>query len=183
MSRLDFIYSVIDDIGTDMILPAIVNIGAMTYIHPTAVIGSEGFGYEWDGNGWLHFPHRGDVRIGKMVYIGPNVCVARATMPGVETIIGDGTKIDGLSYIAHNVVIGEHCLIGSNVSIAGSCVVGNRVKIWGNTSISKKITIGDGAEIANGSVIRRNVGSNEIWAGNPAKLIGRYEDTGIITAP
>ena len=141
-----------------------------TTLENGAKLGFDGFGYEWDGERLIGFPHRGDVKIGKDVEIGCNTCIARATMPGVATEIGDGTKIDNLTHIAHNVKIGKNCLIGALVAIGGSAQIGDEVCIWGGAYIERKVKIGNGATIRAGSAVFSDVGENETWAGNPAKI-------------
>jgi len=143
----------------------------ITYFDGGCSIGGDGFGYEWDGEKLVEFPQRGDVRIGRDVRIGANVCIDRATLEGNATEIGDGTKIENLVHIAHNVKIGKHCMIGAGTVIGGSAEIGDRVCIWGGCFIERKLKIGNGAEIRGGSALFSDVGENEVWAGNPAKLI------------
>ena len=139
-------------------------------------VGGDGFGFEWDGEKLVEFPQRGDVKIGEDVRIGANVCIDRATLEGNATEIGDGTKIDNLVHIAHNVKIGKHCMIGAGTVIGGSAEIGDRVCIWGGCFIERKLKIGNGAEIRGGSALFSDVGENEVWAGNPAKLIFKQND-------
>ena len=89
------------------------------------------------------------------------------------TQIGDGTKIDGLCTIGHNAVVGINNWIGSSVTIAGSALIGDNNTIYAAVAIKDQITIGDNNVIGMGSVVVRNIPSNELWFGNPAK---KYKD-------
>ncbi len=145
--------------------------GISPEIHPTASIGNEGFGYEWDAgsNRYLHFPHRGGVIIGNYVRIGAHACIDRGSE--TDTKIGSDTKIDNLVHIAHNVQIGEHCLIVAGVVVGGSAKIGDRCFIGMNASIKEHVTIGNDVTIGAGSVVLCDVPDGETWAGVPAKKI------------
>jgi UDP-3-O-[3-hydroxymyristoyl] glucosamine N-acyltransferase len=97
-------------------------IGNRVRIHAGTVIGSDGFGYVLDGGIHRKVPQIGNVIIGDDVEIGANVSIDRGALG--STVIGKGTKIDNLVQIAHNVEIGEHCLIVAQVGIAGSTKLG-----------------------------------------------------------
>ncbi|MGA1875298.1 MAG: UDP-3-O-(3-hydroxymyristoyl)glucosamine N-acyltransferase, partial [bacterium] len=104
-------------------------IGDRVIIHAGAVVGSDGFGYVWDGNEHYKIPQIGGVIIEDDVEIGAGTTIDRGTMN--QTIIRRGTKIDNLVQIAHNVVIGEKSIIVSQVGIAGSAEIGKRVTLGG----------------------------------------------------
>jgi len=111
-------------------------IGMNCIIDSCTVIGADGFGFERTKTEKIEMiPHNGNVKIEDDVDIGANVCIDRATLD--STIIGKGTKIDNLVYIAHNVKIGKHCVIGGNSFLAGSCILGD------NVYASMSITIRD----------------------------------------
>ena len=149
-----------------------VIIGNNTIIHAGTVIGNTGLGCERDLKGILHtFPHYSTVKIGSSVIIGPNCKIPRGTLS--PTQIGDGTKIDGLCTIGHNAVVGINNWIGSSVTIAGSALIGDNNTIYAAVAIKDQITIGDNNVIGLGSVVVRNIPSNELWFGNPAK---KYKD-------
>ena len=97
-------------------------IGQRVRIHAGTVIGSDGFGYVQDGGVHRKVPQIGNVIIGDDVEIGANVTIDRGALG--STVIGKGTKIDNLVQIAHNVEIGEGCLLIAQVGIAGSCEAG-----------------------------------------------------------
>lgn len=123
-------------------------------IHPLACLGEEGMGYEWE-DGWLEFPQRGSVVIGKDVRIGAFTSVKRGTIE--DTVIGDGCKIGSHCNIGHNVKLGKDCLLTHRVSIAGSCEIGERVTFWQGCTIAHKLKIGDGAVIGQGANVLKDV--------------------------
>lgn len=148
-------------------------IGEACILHTNVSIGADGFGFRPapDGRGVVKIPHIGHVRIGHKVEIGANSCVDRGKFSA--TSIGDGTKIDNLVQIAHNVVIGRSCLIAANVGIAGSTVLGDGVMIGGGASIKDHITIGSGAIIAAGAGVIGDVAPGKRMLGSPA---GEYRE-------
>ena len=111
-----------------------VEIGSRVVIHPNSVIGSDGFGYVRDGDRHHKIPQVGGVIIGDDVEIGACVTIDRATTG--NTVIGEGTKIDNLVQIAHNVTIGRHSIIVSQVGIAGSTKIGDYVTLAGQVGVS-----------------------------------------------
>ena len=100
-------------------------IGSRVRIHAGTVIGSDGFGYVLDGGIHRKVPQIGNVIIGDDVEIGANVTIDRGALG--STFIGKGTKIDNLVQIAHNVEIGEHCIVIAQVGISGSSRLGKYV--------------------------------------------------------
>lgn len=147
-----------------------VIIGEHVTIHAGAVLGSDGFGYQpGDNKDWLKFEHVGGVRIGNGVEIGANSCIDRGALG--DTVIGDGTKIDNLVHIAHNVQLGRHCLVIAHAMIGGSCVIGDGAWIAPNAAILQKTMIGPGATVGLGAVVLEDVPPNETWAGVPARRI------------
>jgi len=144
-----------------------VTIGNRVIIHAGTVIGSDGFGYVQDGGRHHKIPQIGTVVIEDDVELGANVTVDRATFG--KTIIRNGTKVDNLVQVAHNVEIGEHNILVSQVGIAGSSTTGHHVIIGGQAGIADHITIGDFAMIAARSGLNRDVAANDIVAGAPAQ--------------
>lgn len=140
-------------------------------LHNGAVIGGEGFGYEWDGEKLVKFPHRGDVIIEKDVEIGANTCIDRATLEGKATLIGEGTKIDNLVHIAHNVKIGKHCLIVAGTVIGGGVIIGDRCYIGIGAMIKNKVKIGNDVTIGMGAVVLHDIPDGWTVVGNPAKRL------------
>lgn len=143
-------------------------IGMGCIIHPNASIGADGFGFRPapDGRGVIKVPQIGTVEIGNGVEIGANSCVDRGKFSA--TIIGDGTKIDNLVQIAHNVRIGRVCMIAANVGIAGSTTLGDGVMIGGGASIKDHTNIGSGAIIAACAGVIADVPAGQQVLGAPA---------------
>ena len=108
-----------------------------------AVVGSDGFGYVWDGDRHRKIPQVGIVRLEDDVEVGANAAIDRATLG--ETVVGRGTKIDNLVQVGHNVVIGEHSLLCGQAGVAGSTRIGRRVTLAGQAGVADHATIGDGA--------------------------------------
>jgi UDP-3-O-[3-hydroxymyristoyl] glucosamine N-acyltransferase len=142
-------------------------IGNKCIIHSGTVIGSDGFGYFKHEGKHLKIPQTGIVRIEDDVEIGANTTIDRAALD--ETVIGEGTKIDNLVQIAHNVKIGKHCIIVSQAGIAGSAVIGDNTIVSGQAGIIDHIKIGKNAVIIAQSGIMKEVKDGEIMFGSPAK--------------
>ena len=138
-------------------------------IGENVVIGGEGFGYEFDGTKLIKFPHYGGVIIESDVDIGNNTCIDRGSLG--NTIIRKGTKIDNLVHIAHNVDIGENCLIVANVGIGGSVKIGDNCYIGFGSTIKNGVKIGNNVIVGMGAVVLADIPDNEIWVGNPAKKL------------
>ncbi len=132
-----------------------------------ARIGGAGFGFEMKTKQKIN--HSGNVIIGKNSSIGSNTTIDRAVFD--STIVGEFSNIDNLVQIAHNVNIGDFAVIAAQVGIAGSTKIGNYVKIGGQTGISGHLVIGDNVSIAGKSGVTKNISSNAIIAGFPAKDI------------
>ena len=136
--------SVVDDdsvIHANVSIGENVRIGKRVIIHPGAVIGSDGFGFVTDNGRHHKIPQVGGVIIEDDVEIGANSTIDRATLG--NTVVKQGTKIDNLVQIAHNVTVGEHCLLVAQVGIAGSCTIGNWVVLGGQVGVADHVTIGD----------------------------------------
>jgi len=132
-----------------------VSLGARVIVHSGAVIGSDGFGFVFDGREQRKIPQVGTVDIGDDVEIGAGTTVDRATTG--TTRIGRGTKIDNLVQIAHNVSIGEHVILVSQSGIAGSAKIGDGVVIGGRAAIVEHVVVGDGARIAGRTSVFKDV--------------------------
>jgi UDP-3-O-[3-hydroxymyristoyl] glucosamine N-acyltransferase len=143
-----------------------VTIGNRVIIHSGTVIGSDGFGFVTEGGLHHKIPQIGGVIIGDDVEIGANCTIDRAAMG--NTVIGQGTKLDNLVHVAHNVTIGEHCLLAGQAGIAGSTVLGNYVAVGGRTAISDHLKIGDRVMIGGGSGVAHSVDPGQVIAGYPA---------------
>jgi UDP-3-O-[3-hydroxymyristoyl] glucosamine N-acyltransferase len=141
--------------------------GQRVRIHAGSVIGSDGFGYVLDGGAHRKVPQAGNVIIQDDVEIGANVTVDRGALG--PTLIGRGTKIDNLVQIAHNVTIGEHCLLVAQAGVAGSTKLGNYVILAGQVGLAGHLKIGNKAVIAAQSGVMHDVPEGEKWFGTPAK--------------
>ncbi len=141
-------------------------IGNGVYLNSGVVIGSEGYGFEQVGTSHEKIPHLGKVIIEDDVEIGANTCIDRARLE--VTRIGEGTKIDNLVQIGHNVIIGKGCLIVAQVGIAGSVVFEDGVVVGGQAGFAGHLKIGKGAKIAGQAGITKNVQAGAFLKGNPA---------------
>lgn len=147
-------------------------------IHPGTSIGSDGFGYEPVDHSLLKLPQIGVVVIGDDVELGANCTIDRARF--AETRIGEGTKIDNLVHIAHNVTIGKHCAIAAQVGISGSSRVGNGVLFYGQAGMAGHLEIGDGAIIAGGAGVTKNVNPGQTVRGNPIMELSVYNRLAVL---
>jgi len=143
-----------------------VKIGERVIIHSGTVVGSDGFGFAQVSDRFHKVPQIGIVIIEDDVEIGANVTIDRGLR---ETIVGRGTKIDNLVQIAHNVVIGEDCVIIAQVGIAGSTEIEDRVTLAGQVGVVGHITIGADAQIAARAGISKDIPPGPcVWSGSPA---------------
>ena len=143
-----------------------VTLGNRVVIHAGSVLGSDGFGYRWDGSRHAKVPQIGTVVVEDDVEIGSCVCVDRAKF--AATKIGRGTKIDNLVQIAHNVQVGPHCIIVGHAGIAGSAKLGTGVVLGGQVAVRDHVTIGDGTMVAATSAIAEDVPPKSFMSGTPA---------------
>ena len=143
-------------------------VGRRCVIQSGAVIGSDGFGYATDAQGRHHpVPQRGGVRIGDDVDIGAGVTIDRGTTGDTE--IGDGTKIDNLVQVGHNVRIGRSTIVVAQVGIAGSTKIGDFAVIGGQAGIAGHLTIGDRARIAAQSGVMSDLEPGAVVSGTIAR--------------
>ena len=142
-------------------------IGDEVIIHSNTVVGSDGFGYATTKDGrHIKVPQIGIVVIEDRVEIGSCVCIDRARMD--ETRVGEGSKIDNLVQVAHNVQIGPNCLIVAQAGIAGSAELGRNVVLGGNAGVTGHVKIGDGAQISAFSGVSKNLPGGQGYMGVPA---------------
>ena len=185
--------SILDDssIGEAALIYAGVHIGQNSTIgdgficQAGAVIGADGFSYvtpqpsaveqarasgvispgETD-NAYARIEALGGVTLGDRVEVGANTTIDRGTL--VDTVVGDGTKIDNLVQIGHNVIIGQDCLLCGQVGIGGSTNVGDRVVLGGASGLADHINVGSDVVVAGKSAVSSHVPSGRIMMGNPA---------------
>ena len=143
-------------------------VGNQVIIHAGTIIGSDGFGFAPQPDGtYQKVPQLGNVIIEDMVEIGANTCIDRATMG--STIIRKGTKLDNLLQVAHNVEIGEDCVIAAQTGISGSTKIGNKVMIGGQVGVIGHITVAEGTKVGAQSGITKTVKEkNTSLNGTPA---------------
>jgi len=160
-------------IGDDCVLgPRVVCyagawIGSRVVLKAGAVIGGDGFGYLSGAAGHVRIPHVGGCILQDDVEVGSNSCVDRGSLD--DTIIGRGTKLDNLVHVAHNVRIGERCLLMAGVGVAGSTRVGNDVILAGHVGVTDHLRIGDGARVAAKSAVFGDVDAGAVISGHPAR--------------
>ena len=145
-----------------------VTIGENCLIQAGAVLGTDGLGCEREADGTLiKFPHQAGVRVGNNVEIGANCQIARGLFD--DTIIEDGCKLNGLTFIAHNSHLASNVWITGDTMLCGSTHVDKNVTIFSNVIVREQTHIGEGSIIGMGSVLTKNVPAGEIWFGIPAK--------------
>jgi UDP-3-O-[3-hydroxymyristoyl] glucosamine N-acyltransferase len=155
-------------IGHNTVICKGTKIGNNVIIGHNNTIGGVGFGYEKDENGNFQLiQHLGGVIIGNNVEIGNNTCIDKAVLG--NTIIGDGTKIDNLVHIAHNIEIGKNCAIIANAMIGGSTKIADGVWVAPSATLRDGLNVSKNAVVGLGAVLTKSIGENEVWAGNPAK--------------
>lgn len=151
----------------NVVLYPATELGNRVRVHSGTVIGSDGFGYVQDSGIHVKVPQIGSVIIRDDVEIGANVTIDRGALG--PTIIGRGTKIDNLVQIAHNVTVGEHCLIVSQAGVAGSTKLGNYVILAGQAGVAGHLKIGNRVSVAAQSGVMHNIPDGEKWLWSPAQ--------------
>jgi UDP-3-O-[3-hydroxymyristoyl] glucosamine N-acyltransferase len=144
-----------------------VSLRARVLVHSGARIGCDGFGYVFRDGEHQKIPHVGRCIIDDDVEIGANTTIDRGSID--DTVVGKGTKIDNLVHIAHNVRIGEKCLLMAQVGVAGSVTIGDGAILAGQAGISGHLTIGAGARIAAQAGVFGDIPAGETWSGYPAR--------------
>jgi len=162
-----------------------VVIGDDFIAHPGAVIGSDGFSFVTPENSgvenvrrslgdqggaaqqsWTRIHSLGAVSIGNNVEIGANAAIDRGTIR--STAIGDGTKLDNLVHIGHNVQVGQDCLLCGQVGIAGSSKIGDRVVLAGQCGVNDNIFVGNDVIAGGATKIFTNAPAGRVLLGYPA---------------
>ncbi len=147
-------------------------VGDRVVVHAGVKIGQDGFGFAMGSRGHLKVPQIGRVIIQDDVEIGANTTVDRGSLK--DTIIGEGTKIDNLVQIGHNVVVGRHCVIVSMVGISGSSELGDFVVVGGQAGIVGHLKIGSGAQIAGRTAVTHDLAAGGRYGGTPAKPLVEF---------
>jgi UDP-3-O-[3-hydroxymyristoyl] glucosamine N-acyltransferase len=144
-------------------------IGNQVTLHAGVAVGQDGFGFAMGKTGHLKVPQIGRVIIQDGVEVGANTTIDRGALR--DTVIGEGSKIDNLVQIGHNVVIGRHCVIVAQTGISGSAELGDFVVLGGQVGVVGHVKIGAGAQIAASSNVRGDVPPGVRWGGTPAKPV------------
>ena len=143
-----------------------IMIGNNVEINSASVIGAHGFGILKKDNKLIQVPHIGKVIIEDDVILGAGCTIDRATIS--NTIIGQGTKVDGQVHIAHNVKIGKNCIISGQSAIGGSTTLGNNVVLGGQVGIIDNLNIGNNCKVAAKSAVMKSLDDNITVSGIPA---------------
>ncbi len=149
-----------------VVLTAECVLGNRVRLQPGVVIGSDGFGYELVKGRHEKVPQVGAVIIGDDVEIGANSTLDRARFSRTE--VGEGTKIDNLVQVAHNVIIGKHCLLCAQVGISGSTTLGDYVVLGGQAGLAGHLTLGKAAKAGGGAAVTADVPAGGFVNGSPA---------------
>ncbi len=150
-------------------------LGRRIILHPGVVIGGDGFGFETREGRHVKIPQTGTVQIDDDVEIGANSTVDRARFG--RTHIGEGTKIDNLVQVAHNVVIGPHCILCSQAGISGSTRLGKYVTLAGQAGLVGHIEMGDGATAGAKAGVSKDVPANTVVFGYPAEPLAEAKES------
>ncbi|UFN50824.1 UDP-3-O-(3-hydroxymyristoyl)glucosamine N-acyltransferase [Roseomonas sp. OT10] len=141
--------------------------GEAVVLHQGARVGNEGFGFIPDERGsFVTVPQLGRVLLGDRVEVGANACIDRGA--GGDTVVGEGTRLDNLVMLGHNVRTGKGCAIVAQVGVSGSTVLGDHVQLGGQAGVSGHLTIGSGARVGAQTGVTRDVpAGTDVW-GTPA---------------
>jgi UDP-3-O-[3-hydroxymyristoyl] glucosamine N-acyltransferase len=147
-------------------------IGDRVIIHPGCRIGQDGFGFVMGPAGHLKIPQVGRVIIQDDVEIGAGSTIDRGAIR--DTVVGEGTKIDNLVQVGHNVSIGRHCVLVAQTGISGSSTLEDFVVLGARVGLNNNVTIGEGAQIAATSNVHGDVPPGARWGGTPAKPVKQW---------
>lgn len=157
------------------VLMAGAEVGNNCLIHPGAVLGADGFGFARTPAGIEKIPQIGRVRLGDSVEVGANSAVDRAALDA--TRVGDGTKIDNLVQVGHNVQIGRNTLLVSQTGISGSTRIGDNCTLAGQAGVAGHLRIGNNVTLGPQAGVARDIPDNRVMGGSPAVDQGTYMRT------
>ena len=147
-------------------------IGDRVIVHPGCKIGQDGFGFVMGATGHLKVPQVGRVIIQDDVEIGAGTTIDRGAIR--DTVIGEGSKIDNLVQVGHNVSVGRHCVLVAQTGISGSATLEDFVVLGARVGVNNNVTIGEGAQIAATSIVHGDVPPGARWGGMPAKPVKQW---------
>ena len=147
-------------------------IGSRCIVHAGAVIGGDGFGFATKDGRHHKIPQVGIVRIEDDVEIGAGTTIDRAALG--ETVIGEGTKIDNLVQIGHNVKIGAHCLLVAQSAVAGSAELGAHTIMGGQSGVAGHLRLGAGVQVGAQAAVMKDVDGPVTLSGSPARPVREY---------
>ncbi len=142
-------------------------IGKRVRIHAGCMVGIEGFGYVQHEGRNIKVPQVGKVVLEDDVELCGSVSIAHATIG--ETRIGEGTKVDALVHIGHNVTIGKHCIVVAHAAIGGNVTLGNNVIIAGKAGIADHVVVGDNSVVMANSAVLQDCAAGSVLFGFPAQ--------------
>lgn len=155
-------------IGANVYIHKNTKIGNNVSIMPNTTVGVDGFGHVVNNKKeQVYFPHIGGVIIEDNVRIGACTCICRGTLG--NTLIKKGARIDNLVHIAHNVTIGQNSCIVANCMIAGSVTIGDNTWVGPSSSVLNQLSVGEGVMIGMASCVVKDIVSNKLVYGHPAK--------------
>jgi UDP-3-O-[3-hydroxymyristoyl] glucosamine N-acyltransferase len=167
-------------IHPNVVLEKDVLVGSNVIIHAGTVVGSDGFGFAREGDRYKKIIHSGTVRIEDDVELGAGCTIDRAVMG--ETVIGQGSKLDNLIQVGHNVRIGPNCIIVAQVGIAGSAELQNNVTMAGQSGVAGHLKVGSGAVVLGKASVFKDVLPGEHVAGTPAIDAGDWRKSSAVFA-
>jgi UDP-3-O-[3-hydroxymyristoyl] glucosamine N-acyltransferase len=153
-------------------------LGDRVILHSGVVVGADGYGYDLQDGRHVKIRQHGIAEIGDDVEVGANATIDRARFG--RTLVGEGTKIDNLVMVAHNVVVGPHCLLVSQCGIAGSTTVGHHVTLAAQAGLVGHIEVGDQAIVTAQSGVTNSVAAGKVVFGSPAQEIHRERRSAVL---
>ncbi len=142
-------------------------VGDRVQIYAGARVGEAGFGAAGGEAGLVDVPQLGRVILQDGVTLGANACVDRGAWD--DTVIGENTKLDNLTHVAHNVALGRNCVLAAYTGLSGTVSIGDGVAMGGRVGIADHVDIGPGARIGAGAGVFRDIPAGETWGGFPAQ--------------